>query len=45
MHSLNLVDPPSPARRLPSWLKRPLPRGNGNFFTQSLLDELRLETV
>jgi lipoic acid synthetase len=30
---------------LPDWLKRDLPRGNENFFTQSLLDELRLETV
>ncbi|HXG08938.1 MAG TPA: lipoyl synthase [Gemmataceae bacterium] len=45
MISLNLVDAAPPARRLPSWLKRPLPRGNGNFFTQALLDELRLETV
>src|SRR5436190_21177663 len=35
---------PSP-RRLPVWLKRPLPRSNGNFFTQDLLRELRLETV
>src|SRR6516165_124770 len=35
---------PSP-RRLPPWLKRRLPRGNENFFTQSLLRELRLETV
>lgn len=32
-------------RRLPSWLKRPLPRGNENFFTHDLLRELRLETV
>lgn len=32
-------------RRLPSWLKRPLPSGNGNFFTHHLLRELRLETV
>ncbi len=32
-------------RRLPAWLKRTLPRGNGNFFTQNLLDDLRLETV
>jgi lipoyl synthase len=32
-------------RRLPSWLKRQLPRGNGNFFTEHLLRELRLETV
>jgi lipoic acid synthetase len=30
---------------LPAWLKRSLPRGNGNAFTQSLLDDLRLETV
>jgi lipoyl synthase len=32
-------------RRLPSWLKRPLPEGNGNFFTEGLLQELKLETV
>jgi lipoic acid synthetase len=31
--------------RLPAWLKRKLPRGNGNFFTHELLRELRLETV
>jgi lipoyl synthase len=31
--------------RLPSWLKRDLPAGNENFFTESLLRELRLETV
>src|SRR5947199_4771110 len=34
-----------PARRLPSWLKRSLPQGNGNFFTHHLLRELKLETV
>src|SRR5271155_288179 len=34
-----------PGRRLPDWLKKPLPAGNGNFFTQGLLDELHLETV
>jgi len=34
-----------PVRRLPSWLKRKLPRGNGNFYTEHLLRELRLETV
>lgn len=33
------------SRRLPAWLRRALPRGNGNFFTQNLLSELRLETV
>src|SRR5579884_4137213 len=45
MLSLPTIDPSSPVRRLPSWLKRRLPRGNGNFFTQELLRELRLETV
>jgi lipoic acid synthetase len=35
----------SPVRRLPAWLKRPLPVGNENFFTNNLLDELRLETI
>ena len=41
--------PPQPTpptgRRLPSWLNRPLPAGNGNGFTQHLLEDLRLETV
>src|SRR6516165_3717832 len=45
MLSLPTIDPALPARRLPSWLKRRLPRGNGNFFTQELLRELGLETV
>jgi lipoic acid synthetase len=38
---------PSPAarRRLPSWLKRGLPRGNENSYTHNLLRELDLETV
>lgn len=45
MLSLPTIDASAPARRLPSWLKRKLPRGNGNFFTQELLSELRLETV
>ena len=42
-----LADAPAPERpsRLPSWLKRELPRGNGNFFTQTLIDDLKLETV
>jgi lipoic acid synthetase len=30
---------------LPAWLKRPLPSGNENFYTDHLLRELRLETV
>jgi lipoic acid synthetase len=43
----SILHPPSSSsrRRLPSWLKRTLPRGNGNFFTHDLLRELRLETV
>jgi lipoic acid synthetase len=45
MLSLPTIDAAAPARRLPSWLKRKLPRGNGNFFTEELLRELRLETV
>jgi lipoic acid synthetase len=35
----------APQRRLPTWLRRELPRGNANHFTSRLLDELRLETV
>src|SRR5882672_1755056 len=47
LHMLPLptVDASSSGRRLPDWLKRPLPAGNGNFFTEGLLRELRLETV
>src|SRR5260370_35327525 len=45
MLALPTIDGPPAARRLPSWLKRKLPRGNGNFYTQHLLEELRLETV
>ena len=37
--------PPERPSRLPAWLKRELPRGNGNFFTQTLIDDLKLETV
>jgi lipoic acid synthetase len=44
MRSLPVVDRPTP-RRLPDWLKRPLPAGNGNFFTQNLIHDLRLDTV
>src|SRR6188508_3393816 len=36
---------PEPRFRLPAWLKRTLPRGNENFFTHTLLEDLRLETV
>ena len=48
MQSLPLVTEAAPAtlrRRLPDWLKKPLPRGNENFFTQHLLNDLHLETV
>lgn len=43
MVSLPMME--TPARRLPDWLKRSLPRGNENFYTHNLLRELRLETV
>src|SRR2546426_6184620 len=45
MLSLPTIEPASASRRLPSWLKKPLPRGNGNYFTDHLLRELKLETV
>ncbi|MFL5242792.1 MAG: lipoyl synthase [Gemmataceae bacterium] len=45
MKPLTVVDRASSSKRLPAWLKRDLPRGNENFFTQNLLTELRLETV
>jgi lipoic acid synthetase len=46
MLSLPVLEGAAPTpRRLPAWLKRPLPAGNANFFTHNLLRELRLETV
>ena len=45
MLALPTIDPTGPVRRLPAWLKRKLPRGHGNFYTEELLRELRLETV
>ena len=46
IQTLPLIDAPVAApRRLPAWLKRPLPVGNENFFTNNLLRELKLETV
>jgi lipoic acid synthetase len=44
MLSLPILERPS-ERRLPAWLKKPLPKGNENFFTHYLLRELKLETV
>ena len=34
-----------PAGRLPRWLKRNVPLGDGNHFTARLIEELKLETV
>jgi lipoic acid synthetase len=51
MRSLDVLEqganaPRSPGGpRLPAWLKRPLPAGNGNNFTARLIEDLRLETV
>lgn len=51
MSSLPIVvlstEPPAPPvrERLPSWLKRNVPKGSANHFTARLLDDLRLETV
>ena len=50
MHSLPVLSTPAvvaepPRHRLPAWLKRSLPRGNENFFTDTLLRDLGLETV
>src|SRR5215212_11834674 len=38
-------DAPRSGGRLPAWLKRPLPAGNGNNFTAHLIEDLGLETV
>ncbi len=35
----------SPARRLPAWLKRPIPAAGGMYFTKDLIGELGLETI
>src|SRR3954452_13671251 len=35
----------SPTRRLPSWLKRPIPATGGMYFTRDLIGELGLETI
>jgi lipoic acid synthetase len=34
-----------PGRRLPEWLKRPIPAAGGTYFTNSLIRELGLETI
>ena len=44
--SLPIVEAPAPGlRRLPTWLRREVPKGNANHYTSRLLEELRLETV
>jgi lipoic acid synthetase len=49
MLTLSVIDKPAKpkvmARRLPEWLRRPLPTGNENFFTHGVVEELKLETV
>ncbi len=35
----------APRRRLPVWLKRPIPESGGTYFTKGLVAELGLETV
>jgi lipoic acid synthetase len=35
----------APPRRLPAWLRRQIPAGNGNHFTARVIEDLRLETV
>ena len=42
---LPIVERPEGPRRLPSWLRQPIPRGNGDHVTRRILDELRLVTV
>src|SRR6478752_6592718 len=34
-----------PTRRLPEWLKRPIPSSGGTYFTRNLVGELGLETI
>lgn len=37
--------PSSPRRRLPEWLRRPIPEAGGMYATQALIGELKLETI
>ncbi len=36
---------PEPPRRLPKWLKRPLPAAGGMYYTKNLIGDLGLETI
>jgi lipoic acid synthetase len=41
-----IAEPASaPRRRLPEWLKRPIPEAGGTYFTKDLVGELGLETI
>ncbi|MHB8971909.1 MAG: lipoyl synthase [Pirellulaceae bacterium] len=42
---LPILDQASPARRLPRWLKRKVPKGNSSHFTAGLIQDLALQTV
>lgn len=44
MSTLEILPDVPPRRRLPPWLKRPLP-APGMFFTSQVIEDLRLETV
>jgi lipoyl synthase len=44
MSTLEILSDVPPRRRLPPWLKRPLP-APGMFFTSGVIEDLRLETV
>ncbi len=44
MSTLEILSEVPPRRRLPPWLKRPLP-APGMFFTSRVIEDLRLETV
>ena len=37
--------PSNPRRRLPSWLRRQVPKGNANHYTANVIEELGLETI
>ena len=39
------ADEAAPRRRLPDWLKRPIPASGGMGFTKSLVEDLGLETI
>ena len=42
---LPVISLPAADERLPRWLKKNIPKGNGDHFTARLIEELRLETV